>query len=155
MTLKPALFQMSCHKSISKHVSELSRLSRNKTLIGDMFEPLTCSITCLQRPEIGPNRIILLAGPSTMLVHIESMTVKKSFCKSEFSRIGCASYLAQQLDSLKPWCLQTLLCEVESIMNNRPITTLSDDPNDLKPLTPSHLLLLKKTTISASRFIQQ
>uniref|UniRef100_A0A8C4RP05 Tripartite motif-containing protein 16-like n=1 Tax=Erpetoichthys calabaricus TaxID=27687 RepID=A0A8C4RP05_ERPCA len=39
--------------------------------------------------------------------------------------------------------LQTVTCEVESIINNRPLTKTSDDPNDLEPLTPNHLLLLK------------
>ena len=37
--------------------------------------------------------------------------------------------------------LQTLLCEVESIINGRPITKASDDVNDLKALSPNHLLL--------------
>ena len=39
--------------------------------------------------------------------------------------------------------LVTLLCEVESIINGRPITTVSGDPNDPEPLTPNHLLLLR------------
>lgn len=39
--------------------------------------------------------------------------------------------------------LQTLLCKVEAILNDRPITKSSDDPNDLEPLTPNQLLLLK------------
>ena len=39
--------------------------------------------------------------------------------------------------------LQTLLCEVEAILNDRPITKTSEDPNDLEPLTPNHILLLK------------
>lgn len=39
--------------------------------------------------------------------------------------------------------LQTLLCEVEAILNDRPITKVSNDPNDLEPLTPNHILLLK------------
>ena len=39
--------------------------------------------------------------------------------------------------------LQTAFCEVEAIMNDRPITTVTNDPNDLEPLTPNHLLQLK------------
>ena len=38
--------------------------------------------------------------------------------------------------------LSTLMCEVEAIVNGRPITKLSDDPRDLEPLTPNYLLLL-------------
>ena len=37
--------------------------------------------------------------------------------------------------------LSTLMCEVESIVNGRPITKVSDDPKDLEALTPNHLLL--------------
>lgn len=39
--------------------------------------------------------------------------------------------------------LQTLFCEVEANLNNRPLSTVSSDPHDLEPLTPNHLLLLK------------
>lgn len=40
-------------------------------------------------------------------------------------------------------CLHTVMCEVESIINGRPLTSVSDDVNDIEPLTPNHLLLLK------------
>lgn len=39
--------------------------------------------------------------------------------------------------------LVTLMCEVESTMDGRPITAVSSDPPDLEPLTLSHLVLLR------------
>ncbi|KAK2557870.1 hypothetical protein P5673_019847 [Acropora cervicornis] len=39
--------------------------------------------------------------------------------------------------------LATLMCEVESIANSRPLTKVSDDARDLEPLMPNHLLLLR------------
>ena len=42
--------------------------------------------------------------------------------------------------------LNTLMCEVESIVNGRPITKVSANPRDLNTLTPNHLLLLRAGT---------
>lgn len=38
---------------------------------------------------------------------------------------------------------QTVLCEVEAMLIDRPITKLYEDPNDLEALTPNHLLVMK------------
>ncbi|XP_067660679.1 uncharacterized protein [Haliotis asinina] len=38
---------------------------------------------------------------------------------------------------------RTFLCEVEAILNSRPLTPVSSDSDDLDPLTPNHLLMLK------------
>jgi len=37
--------------------------------------------------------------------------------------------------------LQTMIVEVEAILNNRPLTYVSPDAGDLEPITPSHILL--------------
>lgn len=42
---------------------------------------------------------------------------------------------------------RTLLCEVEAIVNSRPLTFSSSDPDDLTPLTPSHLLTMKTSVV--------
>ena len=49
--------------------------------------------------------------------------------------------LTEQVHKLDDESLSTLLCEVEAILNSRPLTRMSDDPNDLDALTPNHLLL--------------
>jgi transposase InsO family protein len=43
--------------------------------------------------------------------------------------------------------LHTLMCEVEAIMNGRPITKVSDDARDPNALTPNHLLLAQSNPI--------
>lgn len=39
--------------------------------------------------------------------------------------------------------LTAVFCEVEAILSSRPITKVSDDPQDLEALTPNHILVLK------------
>ena len=52
--------------------------------------------------------------------------------------------------------LSTLMCEVESIVNGRPITKVSDDPRDLEALTPHHLLLLNpRSSIPPGKFMKE
>ena len=50
--------------------------------------------------------------------------------------------------------LRTPLAEVESIVNNRPITAVSDDPEDCSALTPNHFLLQKATQLPPGVFVK-
>ena len=45
--------------------------------------------------------------------------------------------------NFKEESLHTYLIEVESILNSRPLTSLSDDIEDLEPLTPNHFIIGK------------
>ena len=62
--------------------------------------------------------------------------------------IGCSRRVMRSLLSrdvrLTDEILETVFAEVGSIVNGRPLTKLSDDPNDPSPLTPNHLLLLRE-----------
>jgi len=52
-----------------------------------------------------------------------------------------SSMIIQQ--ALDDEAIITLMTVVEGIINNRPITKLSEDPRDARPLTPNHMLMLR------------
>ncbi|XP_059097294.1 uncharacterized protein LOC131891683 [Tigriopus californicus] len=52
-----------------------------------------------------------------------------------------AGLMSETQRNLNDEGLSTLMCKVESILNGRSLTPVSNDPNDLEALTPNHLLL--------------
>ena len=42
--------------------------------------------------------------------------------------------------------LQTIVTEIEAVLNDRPLTHVSSNLHNLEPLTPSHLLYVRKMT---------
>jgi hypothetical protein len=54
------------------------------------------------------------------------------------------SLLMDTTQRLTDEVLRTLFCEVESIINGRPLTKVSSDATDVSALTPNHLLLLRQ-----------
>ena len=48
--------------------------------------------------------------------------------------------------------LTTLLVIAEGMINNRPLTPASDDPDDLEPLTPNHLLIHRPASVPPGLF---
>ena len=51
--------------------------------------------------------------------------------------------------------LRTLLAQVESIVNNRPITAVSDDPDDCSALTTNHFLVQRATQLPPGVFVNE
>ena len=51
--------------------------------------------------------------------------------------------------------LRTVFAEVKSILNSRPISPASDDPSDMEPLTPNHLLLQRRKLAIPPRCLRQ
>ena len=50
------------------------------------------------------------------------------------------SHLVKQ-QRINDECLTTFLCAIKTVINGRPLTQVSDDPSDLKAISPNYLLI--------------
>ncbi|XP_068237026.1 uncharacterized protein [Palaemon carinicauda] len=83
--------------------------------------------------------------------------VKKIWCDNGTNFHGAEKELRRSLQEMnddqehagrlddESYC--TLLTEVEAIVNDRPLTTVSDSPDDLQPLSPAQLLTQKSSVV--------
>ena len=51
--------------------------------------------------------------------------------------------------------LTTLFCQIEAVLNSRPISVMSDDPNEVEPLTPAHLSIGHRLDVLPSFLLDQ
>ena len=58
-----------------------------------------------------------------------------------------AGILHEHSERLNDECFRTLLCEVEAIVNSRQITFVSNDADNLQPLSRNNLLTMKSNII--------
>ena len=75
------------------------------------------------------------------MFHLQVTWVEFGSGRSVQSEVSCPHFLDDE-------SLRTFMCEVEAIINSRPLTVdLLNDPGSLSPLTPNHLLTMKTKVV--------
>ena len=115
-------------KEIRLAIGQWSQDHLNKCLLKD---EIRCSLCPLLQWKFQPPSASHMNGVWERMIRSVRKTMK-AILGNQHALIGLET-------------LRTVFAEVVTILNSRPLTTNSDDPNDQEPLTPNHLLLQGKT----------
>ena len=146
------------------HIEKLANLSSDSFINGLVRFMVRRGVPEIMRSDNGTNFVGGLKAFSVAMEelskckkiqsHLQMKNVKWIFNPPYASHMGgawermirtvrkvlCVLIHKQVVDDEK---LETFFCEVEAIVNGRPLTKNSDDVHDIAPLTPNHLLLLR------------
>lgn len=124
---KPSKLYSDCGSNFvgaNKELKELYKLVNNNNVINDYVnnEGISWHFNPAYAPHFGG---LWEAGIKSMKHHLRRVAMNSNFTYEEFG---------------------TLLCQVEAILNSRPLSPLSADPHDPCPLTPAHFIIGRPLT---------
>lgn len=146
--------------SLKAFIAVLDRFVSRRGLSSQLFSD---NATCFEGSNNDLKRIIQEIDPE-IKIYCEANSIKWNFTaprspsaggiyesgiklrKRHLNRIIERSYTFEQFS--------TILCKIEEILNSRPLTPLSEDPEDLRILTPGHFLIGRQlVSIRQRKFI--
>jgi len=117
-----------------RRFSTLTKLLRVTVIVSRFIQPLRNPVT----PPQGP---IIAVESSNARTHWKAMSLEIHGVLWKFipEKAPCLKKVLDRAYLSLP-VLQTMIVEVEAVVNNRPITNASSDINDPQPITPAHIL---------------
>lgn len=153
LSTKCVHIEISVDMSTEAFLSVLKRFISRRGLPSDIYSDNGTNFVGAQR-ELSELREMFINSASSqkILNYLSTKTVKWHFIPPRAPHMGglweaavkSAKHHLKRVAgnvSLKYDEFQTLICQVEAILNSRPLVPVSSDPNDLSALTPGHFLI--------------